>query len=348
VVTAADRGDAEDDGLRAEISVARIAELAGVSAPTVSKVLHGRPGVSARTRQRIEEIIREQGYRRSEKVESVPIVEVLFQALDSLWALEIIRGVEEAVRSHGLAVAVTEMRGRLTPDSSWAQEVFARRPVGVIAVSARLDAEQQAQLGSRAIPLVALDPTGEPAHGMPSVGATNWNGGLIAARHLLELGHRRIAMVNGPDEYLCCRARLDGYRAALDAAGVAADPGLVRVAPLYVEGGRDAARELLAERPTAIFAANDLQALGVYEAAREAGLRIPEELSVVGFDDLAFTQWSQPPLTTVRQPLMRMGAAAADLVLDLAAGRTPEQDRIELATTLVVRRSTAPPPGSPG
>lgn len=335
----------EDDDLRPEISVARIAELAGVSAPTVSKVLHGRPGVSAGTRQRIEEIIREQGYRRSEKVESVPIVEILFQALDSLWALEIIRGVEEAVRSHGLAVAVTEMRGQLTPASSWAQEVFARRPVGVIAVSARLSAEQQAQLASRAIPLVALDPTGEPAHGMPSVGATNWNGGLIAARHLLELGHRRIAMVNGPDEYLCCRARMDGYRAALDAAGVPADPALVRTGPLYVDGGRDAARELLAQRPTAIFAANDLQALGVYEAAREAGLRIPDELSVVGFDDLAFTQWSQPPLTTVRQPLMRMGAAAADLVLDLAAGRTPEQDRIELATTLVVRRSTAPPAG---
>jgi DNA-binding LacI/PurR family transcriptional regulator len=214
----------------------------------------------------------------------------------------------------------------------------------VIVVSARLSVEQHAQLRSRAIPLVVLDPSGEPAHGTPSVGATNWNGGLIAARHLLELGHRRIAMVNGPDEYLCCRARLDGYRAGLDAAGVPADPSLVRVAPLYVEGGRDAARELFGERPTAIFAANDLQALGVYEAAREAGLRIPEDLSVVGFDDLAFTQWSQPPLTTVRQPLLRMGAAAADLVMDLAAGRTPEQERIELATTLVVRRSTAPPP----
>jgi DNA-binding LacI/PurR family transcriptional regulator len=153
-------------------------------------------------------------------------------------------------------------------------------------------------------------------------------------------------MVNGPSEFLCCRARLDGYRAALDAAGVPQDRKLVRTAPLYHDGGRDAARELLRlpDRPTAVFAANDLQALGVYDAAREAGLRIPHDLSVVGFDDLAFTQWSDPPLTTVRQPLRRMGAEAAGMLLTLAAGGEPDNDRVELPTKLVVRGSTAPPP----
>lgn len=330
--------------------MSRIADLAGVSAPTVSKVIHGRPGVSAETRQRVEELIREHGYQRSERVESMPIVEVVLQALDSLWALEIIRGVEQVVRPHGLTAAVTALEGALVPADSWAQEVFARRPAGVIAVSVRLTARQRAQLASRNIPIVALDPSGEPVHRTPSVGATNWNGGLVAARHLLELGHRRIAMVNGPEEFLCCRARLDGYRAGLDEAGVPADPTLVRAGPLYVEGGREQARELLRlpEPPTAVFAANDLQALGVYEAAREAGLRVPEDVSVVGFDDLAFTEWSDPPLTTVRQPLMRMGATAAELVVELAAGRDLEHDRIELATTLVVRRSTAPPPRHAG
>ncbi|WNV85141.1 LacI family DNA-binding transcriptional regulator [Umezawaea sp. Da 62-37] len=338
-------GDEGAGGQRGDISVTRIAELAGVTASTVSKVIHGRSGVSDGTRQRVERIIRENGYQRQEKVDAVPIVEVVFQALDSLWALEIIRGVEQVVRPHGLAVTLTEMRGEHTPESLWARQMLARRPVGVIAVSADLSEAQHAQLASRSIPLVALDPTGEPLHPIPSVGATNWAGGLAAARHLLELGHQRIAMINGPGEFLCCRARVDGYRAALDAAGVPLDPELLRAGPFYFETGRDQARELLRlpDPPTAIFAANDLQAFGVYDAARTAGVRVPDDLSVIGFDDLAFTQWSEPPLTTVRQPLLEMGAKAAGFVLDLAAGRQPEADRVELPTKLVVRRSTAPP-----
>lgn len=342
---AADAGAPENRRRRREITVAQIAGMAGVSAPTVSKVINGHAGVAVGTRQRIEELIREHGYRRQEHSGSTAILELVFQALDSLWALEIIRGVEQVTREHGLAVALTEMQGRLTPGKAWSEQILARRPMGVITVSATLTAAQLAQLESRAIPLVALDPTGEPVHGAPSVGATNWNGGLLAARHLLELGHRRIAMIGGPDELLCCRARLDGYRAAMDAAGVPVDPALVLSRPLYVEGGCDAAGALLEmpDPPTAIFTANDLQALGVYEAARQAGLRIPEDLSVIGFDDLPFTQWVGPPMTTVRQPLMRMGSTAADLVLALALGERTECDRIELPTTLVLRQSTAPP-----
>ncbi|HEY1318737.1 MAG TPA: substrate-binding domain-containing protein, partial [Streptosporangiaceae bacterium] len=220
-----------------------------------------------------------------------------------------------------------------------------RRPAGIIAVFSELTAAQQWKFAARSIPLVVLDPTGEPLHQTPSVGATNWNGGLAATRHLLDLGHRRIAMISGPTEWPCCRARLDGYRAAMDAAGVPADPRLVRISTLYVEGGLRDGLELLRRprRPTAIFTANDLQALGVYEAARQLGLRIPQDLSVVGFDDLPFTQWSGPPMTTVRQPLTDMGAAAAEMVLTLASGRQPASTRVELATTLVVRQSTAPP-----
>jgi LacI family xylobiose transport system transcriptional regulator len=332
---------------RRTVTVGRIADLAGVSAPTVSKVLNGRSGVSAETRQRIEEIIVAHGYQRQEQSEpGARVVEVVFQALDSLWALEIIRGVEQVVRPRGLAVAVTEMGGKLTPAGSWTQDVLARRPAGVVAVSARLTKAQRAQLATRKIPLVILDPSGEPAHETPSVGAMNWNGGLAAARHLLDLGHRRIAIISGPAEFLGCRARLDGYRAALDVAGVPMDPQLVRTAPLYVEGGARRAADLLRlpEPPTAILTSNDLQALGVYEAARQAGLRIPQDLSVVGFDDLAFAQWVGPPLTTVRQPLLKMAAAAAELILQMAGGENPEHNRIELATDLVVRQSTAAPP----
>jgi len=327
------------------MTVARLARLAGVSAPTVSRVLNGQSGVALSTRQRVEEVIREHGYQRPDSSGPLAIVELVFHALESLWALEIMRGVEQVAREHELAVVLTEMQGRLTPGKAWTEQVLARRPTGVIAVFSELTVQQQSQLSTRSIPLVVVDPTGEPLHETPSVGATNWNGGLAATRHLLGLGHRRIAMISGPTQWPCCRARLDGYRAAMDEAGVPVVPDLVRDSILYVEGGlRDGAELLrLPDPPTAIFCTNDLQAFGVYEAARRAGVRIPEDLSVIGFDDLAFAQWSGPPMTTVRQPLVQMGTTAANLVVDLANDRQPDQLRIELATTLVVRESTAPP-----
>jgi len=265
--------------------------------------------------------------------------------LDSPWALEIIRGIEQATREHDVAVLLSEMEGQLTPDRAWTERVLARRPMGVVAVFSELTVAQQSRLATRGIPLVVLDPTGEPLHDTPSVGATNWSGGLTAARHLIDLGHERIAMLGGPTQWPCCRARLDGYRAAMDASGVPVDPELVRVSTLYVEGGLRGGRELLRlpDPPTAVFTTNDLQALGVYQAAAEAGLRIPDDLSVVGFDDLAFTQWSIPAMTTVRQPLVQMGATAAKLALALASGEPPEHSRVELSTTLIVRDSTAPP-----
>ena len=327
------------------MTVARIARLAGVSAPTVSRVLNGQAGVARGTRQRVEEVLRQHGYQRPEGSGRLAILEVVFHALESPWALDIITGIEQVARGHELAVVLTEMEGRLTPGRAWTEQVLARRPTGVIAVFSELTVQQQSQLAIRGIPLVVLDPTGEPLHQTPSVGATNWSGGLAATRHLLELGHRRIGMLSGPTEWPCCRARLDGFRAAMDAAGVPVDPELVRVSTLYVEGGmRDGAELLrLPDPPTAIVTANDFQAMGTYQAARRAGRRIPEDLSVVGFDDLQFAAWSVPPLTTVRQPLARMGATAAELVLALAAGEQPEQPRVELATTLIVRESTAPP-----
>jgi LacI family xylobiose transport system transcriptional regulator len=330
---------------RGEMTVATIARLAGVSAPTVSKVLNGRSGVALTTRRRVEELLRDHGYRRPEAVGAAALVEVVFYALESHLAIEIMRGVEQVAREHELAVGFTEIRGRSGADRTWLEQVLTRRPTGVIGVYAAFTAQQQAQLSASAIPLVALDPTGEPLHATPSVGATNWSGGVAAARHLLDLGHRRIAVITGPASFLCARARLDGIRAALDTADESLDPALLKSGTFSYVDGLALGRELLRlpDPPTAVLCGNDLQALGVYEAAREAGLRIPSDLSVVGFDDLEFTRWCGPPLTTVRQPLTEMGAAAATLVLQLAAGRQPAQTRIELATTFVERASTAPP-----
>jgi LacI family transcriptional regulator, xylobiose transport system transcriptional regulator len=330
---------------RGETTVATIARLAGVSAPTVSKVLNGRAGVAPATRRRVEEVLREKGYRRPEAVGSAPVLEVVFHALQTHLAIEIMRGVARVAGDHELAVGFTEVRTSDRGERTWIEQVLRRRPVGVIAVYADATPEQQHQLTASAVPFVVLDPTGEPLHQTPSVGATNWSGGLAATRHLIELGHRRIGLLGGPRSMLCAQARLDGYRAALAAAGVPVDSKLVRAGQFTVEDGQRHGRSLLrlSDPPTAVFAANDLLAMGLYAAARDAGVRIPEDLSVVGFDDLEFTGWCGPPLTTVRQPLVEMGVAAANLVLTLAAGREPAQARVELATTLVVRGSTAAP-----
>jgi DNA-binding LacI/PurR family transcriptional regulator len=265
--------------------------------------------------------------------------------VESHLAIEIMRGVERVARDHELAVGFIEVQGRTAPGRSWIDQLLARRPAGVIAVYPDLTRRQQELLAASAIPLVALDPTGEPLHSTPSVGATNWSGGVAATRHLLELGHQRIGVLTGPGAFLCSRARLDGIRAAMDSAGLPVDPQLVRTGRFTVEDGLRLGRELvgLAHRPTAVVCGNDLQAIGVYEAAREAGLGIPAQVSVVGFDDVECARWCGPPLTTVRQPLTEMGAEAASLVLLLATGRQPAQLRVELSTSLVVRQSTAPP-----
>jgi LacI family xylobiose transport system transcriptional regulator len=333
---------------RGELTVATIARLAEVSAPTVSKVLNGRSGVAPQTRRRVEAALREHGYRRPESITRAAAVEVVFYGMHSYLAVEIMHGVEQVASENELAVGFTDVLHRASMGRSWARDLLARRPTGVIAVHLGVTSEQHALLAASAIPLVALDPIGEPERPVPSVRATNWSGGIEATRHLLALGHRRIAVITGPTERLCARARLEGARAALDAGGVPMDERLLRTGPWFAfEDGLSNARELLRlpDPPTAVLCGNDLQALGVYEAVRQAGLRIPHDLSVVGFDDISYTRWCGPPMTTVRQPLAEMGATAAKLVLSLAAGQPPTQTRVELATTLIVRESTAPPPG---
>jgi DNA-binding LacI/PurR family transcriptional regulator len=327
-------------------TIAEIARVAGVSVPTVSKVVNGRSDVSPETRRRVEAIILERRYRRRGKaVHKAGLLELVFHELESEWALEIVMGAGQVAREHHLALVTTELHGRHTPGRGWIEGVLQRRPLGLIVVFSDLSPRMRSQLSASGIPFVVVDPTGEPMHDTPSVGATNWNGGLAATRHLLGLGHRRIGMLTGPGDLMCSRARLDGYRAAMDAAGVPVDPALVAYGDFHVRSGIEHAQAMLRlpEPPTAIFAGNDLMALGVYQAARAERLHIPDELSVVGFDDLPVAGWVGPPLTTVRQPLSEMAASAAHLVIALARGEEPAQTRIELATELVIRESTAQP-----
>ncbi|MEU4514974.1 LacI family DNA-binding transcriptional regulator [Nonomuraea wenchangensis] len=332
------------------LTLAQLAELAGVSTATVSKVVNGRAEVSPETRAAVEALIRRHGYRRQRRRPApAAVVEVVFHALEGDYPVEIIKGVEEVAREHQLTVSVSELHRSDPAEQDWLEGVLRRRPtgVGVIAVFSSLDETQRERLARREIPLVLLDPADDPGRGIPSVSAGNWNGGLAATRHLLELGHRRIGVITGPGYALSGRARLDGYRTALDMAGVPADPDLVACGSFLIEGGLAAAQRLLRlpDPPTAIFATNDGQAIGVYHAAHRLGLRIPDDLSVVGFDDLPSVRWALPPLTTIRQPLTAMAAAATTMLLALGHGEPLPQSRIELATELVVRESTAAPRG---
>ena len=330
------------------VRLADIAAEAEVSVATISKVLNGHGDISAATRARVEALLTARGYSRRAVGEKPrgDLIELVFHEFEASWSMEIIAGVEEVAKERGLAVVVTESGGAHSLGEDWLEGALRRRPAGIVLVASALVGRQRLRLATRGIPLVIVDSAGDPPADIPSVGSANWSGGLAATRHLIELGHRRIAAISGPKDMLCSLARVDGYRSAMASAGLDVDPRWVRFGTFYVEGGRDAARELLSmdDAPTAIFAGNDLQALGVYDAARERGMRLPDDLSVVGYDDIAPARWVSPALTTVHQPLRRMGAEATRMVLDAATRSAPEVvPRVDLATHLVVRGSTAPP-----
>jgi LacI family transcriptional regulator len=324
-------------------TLATIAEHAGVSRATVSKVINGRADVAAETRERVRGVLAEYDYAPRQRASAA--IDLVFSSLTSPWAVEILRGVEAYASGHGRAVSVSTVgpHGAAQPPG-WTSAVAQHQSAGVLLAMSQLTRSQWQHLRDRGIPLVAIDPADIPDPEVPSVGATNWAGGIAAAEHLLGLGHERIAVIGGPEAYLCSRARVEGFRHALERAERHLDPALLRWGDFSHEGGFRCALELLdrADRPTAIFAGNDRQALGVYEAARQLGLAIPEQLSVVGFDDLPLARWVSPPLTTVRQPLVEIGATAAELLLQLIDGRSLRSNRIELATELVARVSTAP------
>ena len=322
-------------------TLSSVAAAAGVSLATVSKVVNDRHDVAPATRERVRRLLEQHNYSRPGRRRGRSrTVELVMRALDSEWAVEIIRGVTGS----DLDVVVSTMPSSAGA-GTWAEDTAAAGRAGVLVVTSQFTSAQKRVFQRAGIPCVVIDPVDLPDPDVPSVGATNWGGGLAATRHLVKLGHRRIAVIGGPAGVLCGRARIDGYRAALDAAGLPFEPDLVRDGTFRHAGGYEAGSTLLAlpDRPTAIFAGSDEQAFGVIEAARVAGLAVPRDLSVVGFDDLPIARWAAPPLTTVRQPLAEMGRVAAQLLEALIAGREPDAYHVELATALVVRSSTAAP-----
>ncbi|MFF4615620.1 LacI family DNA-binding transcriptional regulator [Nonomuraea jabiensis] len=329
-------------------TLATVAASAGVSVATVSKVLNGRSDVAPATRSLVESLLREHEYvPATPRRELCGSVELQFDDDLNAYSTEIIQGAVQAGAGIGVGIVVSIQKdaGRST---AWVRDLIAAGRTALIAVTCEQLADHQVAALARArLPLVLIDPLNVQSASVTSVGSTNFAGGLAATRHLLSLGHRRIAYVGGPATAACNQARLHGYRAALEAEGAPMIAGYVRTGQFrYYDGLLGGAAVLdLPKAPTAIFAGCDEVALGVMEAARARGLRIPEDVSVVGYDDTQVARMASPPLTTVRQPLREMGGMALRTALRLAAGERIDSRHVELATELIVRGSTAPVPG---
>jgi len=334
-------------------TLATVAASAGVSIATVSKVLNGRADVAPTTRSLVKGLLEQHDYvaRRAEFTSETtrtgpPTVELLFHEDFNAYGIEVVQGVLDAGNAAGVAVVVSRRpdgRRESGGASRWAADLAAAGCRAVISVVDELPEADVVALQEHRLPLVVIDPLNQPTARVTSVGSTNFAGGLAATQHLLALGHRRIAYVGGPMTAACNQARLHGYRAAMEEGGADIRQGYVRTGNFLYDNGLREGRELLDldEPPTAVFAGSDETALGVIEAARSRGLRVPEELSVVGFDDTQLAKLASPPLTTIRQPLREMGAVAMRTALRLVAGEELDSHHVELATQLIERRSTA-------
>lgn len=328
-------------------TIATIAVDVGVSVATVSKVLNGRSDVAPATRALVEASLDRHDYRRRSKRQPTGTgqIDLVFHELGSDWAMEIIRGVEAVASTANIRIMLSHLEGSHRPSQQWIESTLARRPLGVLLVLCNLTETQRQQLQRQQIPCVVVDTDSATSAPMPTVGSNNWNGGLLAARHLIKLGHRRIAIISGPRDVLCSQARVAGFRSAHDEVGIEVDPDLMRYGTFRVDAGFEHALQLLTRpnRPTAIFAGSDIQAMGVLRAARQLGLHVPDDLSVIGYDNLPLSAWTSPALTTVNQPLHNMAATATRMLLDLVRGVELPTSRIDLVTELIMRESTASP-----
>jgi DNA-binding LacI/PurR family transcriptional regulator len=318
-----------------------IAREAGVSVATVSKVVHGKPDVGRATRRRIEALLEEHGAVHGTP-EAVPAHRfyAVFRDLDSPYTLEVVRGVVDAGGQAGLQVVVGTTMHRSI--GQWLDACAEPGVLGMVLVISMMAEHDQQRVLSKHVPVVLIDPLSQPLPGVPSVGVTDWRGAYDAVGHLLQLGHRRIGIIAGRPHSPAGGARLHGYRTALHNAGIEYDAGLVRSTDFDYGESVTATTELLTlpERPTAIFATSDAQALGTLEAARALRISVPHDLSVVSFDGTSAAATASPPLTAVRQPFDELGKIATRLLTDMADGKPPVVDRFELATALTLRSST--------
>jgi LacI family transcriptional regulator len=324
------------------VTIGDVAARAGVSVATVSKVINGRYGVAAATLARVQAVIDELGYESSIVAQSLRshrtnVIGILVADIEPFSA-ELLKGAAQAIRRTGYELVVYSGGWRGGEQTGWERRYLSRvsgtLTDGTILVTPSVvDVEQST-------PVVAVDPHTGPSS-LPTVASDNLKGAVIATEYLIGLGHRRIGFLAGRPDLESARLREQGYRQALAAAGIALDPDLVRVGGYQLETAEEPARQLLQldRPPTAIFAANDLTAIRTMEVAGSLGLSVPGDLSVIGFDNVPESALTEPGLTTIEQPIQRMGFEAVRMLVGLIDQTWSGPMQLTLPTALVARQS---------
>jgi DNA-binding LacI/PurR family transcriptional regulator len=329
----------------------QIAERAEVSIGTVSHVINDTAKVREKLRQRVLDAIRSLGYQPSQLARGLRrnqtnMVVMIIPDITNPFFPAVVRGVEDVAYKHSLRVVLCNTDNDIEKESFYLNEMRAYRPAGWLMIPAN-DSKMTAQFKSPALsghPVVCIDRQPPDWKG-DVVLAANQAGARSATQHLLRMGHRLLAVITGPLHLTNAVERLKGFKRALSEAGVSIDPEYIQEAQFNRQSGYEAATRLLRmlPRPTAIFASNDLMAMGVLSAARELGIHCPEQLSIIGFDDLDFAEFTAPALTSVRQPGYQLGTTAARLLMERIDGSHSSPRKIVLPSELKIRHSVAPP-----
>src|SRR5580765_8765724 len=327
-----------------------IADLAGVSIATVSRVLNDRPDVAPGTRETVLQVVREHGFQTNRGARALSsgrtgmIGRMLPLVADAYFG-PILSGAAEALYESDMRIVLAPTFHQHDREVSLVERLMGGTTDGAILLLPEESADELRMLQRQGFPFVVVDPREAPPDGIACVAAMHAAGAKQATEHLLQLGHRRIGAIAGAPGWYATDERLLGFRAALAGAGILLDPSLVVYSDWRIPRGTQAARELLSldDPPTAIFGFNDNVAIGALHAARERGLTVPYDLSVVGFDDTEQAVIVTPRLTSVSQPLAELGRMGVSLLIRILEGQRVDALRVELATRLVVRDSTAPP-----
>lgn len=335
------------EGTNGSATMFDVAIEAGVSTATVSRVANNYPNIRLATRERVEEAMDRLGYVPNLRARSLAggktnVLGLIVDDLESSYNNQVARGIDEAVATHGydLLLSTMHMRQRTTKHIESLLNGFAE---GLIVLLSGGFGRYLGEVEARRFPVVLIDHA--PVSNVPIVKADNDTGTRDAVKHLKSLGHRRVGFITGNLEVASGRERLESFGSEASALGLDADAELIVEGDFKVEGGASAARELLAldNPPTAVFASSDLEAFGVIRVARELGISIPGDLSLVGFDDIPESLNVTPPLTTVRQPMREMGLLAAEMLMTAVEEGQPQTSIVELPTQLIVRETTGPP-----
>ena len=322
-----------------------VAERAGVSKTTVSHVINETRFVEEETRQRVLQAIAELGYRpsviaRSLTTNRTQTVGVIVSDSSNYFFAEILRGIEDVLRPEGYALLVCNTAEILERESHYLDLLLRQQVDGIIAAatSQRWDILSEAEIADT--PVVFLDREFEGLCG-PFVGVDNTRGAYLGTTHLIECGHHRIGILAGFQRLSTMRERLAGFRQTLQEHSIPLNEEWVITSPLSIDAGQETMRQILTlpGHPTAVFASNNLLSLGALLAINEMGLRCPEKIALVGFDDHPWAAISDPPLTVVRQPAQQLGQVAAQMLITLINGEQLPAPRVILDCKLILRQS---------